>query len=88
MALPGFTAENSLYQTNEHYQLKDVQNNQVNGSSMSVYPSTIQGCFYGPSSYFDCEAYGSWGVTQNRWYFYQCLNRYCGIGNFALETYP
>ena len=82
MALPGYTAEASLYQTKEKYQLRNVTAGRVE-SSTAIYPAAaFRGCY---GLYYDCDINGFYGVMNGWWSWYICDNRYCSNG-FGLVT--
>jgi len=91
MSMPRFHAEVSLYRKNEHYRLRNSYERHGEDRKTVIYPSqggtTFQGCFYGPTSWFDCESYGYYGEYNSWWSGFQCLNRYCGQGGISLVTW-
>ena len=83
MNMPGFTADSSLYQRDEHYQLRNAYEGFAGDGKIEVYPAQVfRGCY---ELYYDCDLKGFVGIMNGQWRWYVCDNRFCQRG-FGLIT--
>jgi hypothetical protein len=83
MGLPGFDAEVSVSARGKYYWMRS-EAPQMTGHFL-VPAQVFRGCYYGPTSYYDCDIAGFRGVMNSWWSWYICDNRYCP-GGFGLVT--